>query len=371
MNMPEASKTAVNLLNKADPVRLLAFYLPQYHPTPYNDEWWGPGFTEWSNVVKARPRFPGHYQPHLPADLGFYDLRLPETRDAQARLAQEHGVYGFVYYHYWFAGKRLLETPLNEVLRLGRPEMPFCICWANENWTRLWDGKSRSMLLEQNHSEQDDVAHIRSLIGTLEDNRYIRIEGKPLVLIYRIELLPNPMRTAEIWREETKRAGLGDIFLLNVESSFIRVGRDPREFGFDASVRFQPSGHTFQYSRLSRALRAAPYFLRRDTVFPYRDLHRFWKAAPRPAYRRFDCVTPMWDNTARRKRKAVILTGSTPELYASWLHDAVEASQPDQEGHRWLFVNAWNEWAEGCHLEPCQKWGRSYLMATKRVIEAS
>jgi lipopolysaccharide biosynthesis protein len=355
--------------NSAHSPRFIAFYLPQFYPTPYNDEWWGRGFTEWTTVVKARPRFRGHYQPHLPADLGFYDLRLPEVREAQADLAREYGIYGFCYYHYWFNGRRLLERPLDEILALRQPDFPFCICWANENWTRTWDGLARNILVEQHYSEEDDVAHIRHLIPILEDHRYIRIEGKPLVLLYRVEVLPNAEKTAERWRAETRKAGLGDIFLVNVESNSVRTPRDPRGFGFDASVRFQPSAYSFRYSKLAHRLQRLRRPTRTDTVYPYRDLYRFWAASPPVPYRRFDCVTPMWDNSARRKRGAFMLKDSTPADYEAWLRESVKRAQSDADGHRWVFINAWNEWGEGCHLEPCQKWGLAYLEATRRVSE--
>lgn len=348
------------------PPRFIAFYLPQFYPTPYNDEWWGKGFTEWTNVAKAEPRFRGHYQPHLPADLGFYDLRLPEVRDAQADLAREYGVYGFCYYHYWFNGRRVLERPLDEVLRMGKPDFPFCICWANENWTRAWDGGNKTILLEQHHSAEDDLAHVRHLIRTFEDPRYIRIEGKPLVLLYRIELLPDPERTADIWRAEVRKAGLGDLFLVNVESVLVRDTRDSTKIGFDAAMRFQPNLSIVSpfVDRVRQRLQSP---IRKNRVLAYDDLYRYWKSALPSAYRSFECVTPMWDNSARRDRAAVILKDSTPQLYESWLREAVQRARVDNEGYTWTFINAWNEWGEGCHLEPCQKWGRSYLEATRRV----
>ena len=357
--------------NNADPPRFIAFYLPQFYPTPYNDEWWGKGFTEWTNVTKARPRFRGHYQPHLPADLGFYDLRVPEVREAQANLAREYGIYGFCYYHYWFNGRRILERPLDEVLASGKPNFPFCICWANENWTKRWDGHEQHILLEQRYSDEDDAAHIRHLIPTLEDPRYIRIEGKPLVLIYRVELLPDPHQTSERWRDEVRRAGLGELFLVNVESNFVQTPQDPEPWGFDASVSFQPSYYTFRYSKLARKWRYWSNLRKVDTIYPYGDLYEFWRSASAPSYRRFDCVTPMWDNSARREQGAFVLTGSTPGVYETWLREAVARSHPDANGHRWVFINAWNEWGEGCHLEPCRKWGLQYLEGTRRVYDGA
>lgn len=218
--------------------KLIAFYLPQYHPIPENSAWWGTGFTEWKNVSKALPLFKGHYQPHLPADLGFYDLRLPEARIAQADLAREYGIHGFCYYHYWFNGRRILERPFNEVLASGSPDFPFCLCWANENWTRTWDGGSADILLQQDYSDEDDRNHIRSLLPALADSRYIRVDGKPLILIYRTELLPNPERTSDIWRSESYTAGIGELYLARVES--FTSGIEPASIGFDAAVEFAP-----------------------------------------------------------------------------------------------------------------------------------
>ncbi|MDQ3627188.1 MAG: glycoside hydrolase family 99-like domain-containing protein, partial [Verrucomicrobiota bacterium] len=218
------------------PPRAIAFYLPQFHPIPENDEWWGKGFTEWTNVAKTRPIYPGHYQPHLPNELGFYDLRLPEARDAQADLARDHGIHGFCYYHYWFNGRRVLERPFNEVLASGRPDFPFCLCWANENWTRAWDGREHDVLLAQHYSEADDREHIRWLCRAFADPRYIRIKGKPLFLVYRTTALPDPRRTTDIWREEARRLGIGELFLGRVESNFPGERGDPRPLGFDAAV---------------------------------------------------------------------------------------------------------------------------------------
>src|SRR5215471_1865027 len=218
--------------------RIIAFYLPQFHPIPENDRWWGQGFTEWTNVAKARPLFRGHHQPHLPADLGFYDLRVPEVRQEQADMARQYGISGFCYYHYWFHGRRLLSRPFDEVLASGRPNFPFCLCWANENWTRSWDGTDREVLLPQRHSPEDDRAHIEYLLQAFQDMRYVRIDGRPLFLVYRTELLPDPARTAEIWRQRAHVAGIGDLYLARVES-FVS-DTDPRAIGFDAAIEFAP-----------------------------------------------------------------------------------------------------------------------------------
>ena len=218
--------------------KLLAFYLPQFHPIPENDEWWGTGFTEWRNVMKAKPQFPGHYQPHVPSELGFYDLRVPEVRERQADLARQFGIHGFCYYHYWFHGKRLLETPFNEVLASGSPDFPFALCWANEEWTRNWDAQTGRVLMEQRYSEEDDRAHIQWLIKAFTDSRYIKIDGRPLVLIYRAKKLPDARRTTDLWRSEAHRAGFPDLYLCKVESHGDYDA--PESDGFDANVAFFP-----------------------------------------------------------------------------------------------------------------------------------
>lgn len=350
--------------------RLLAFYLPQFHPIPENDEWWGRGFTEWANVVPARPRFPGHYQPRLPADLGFYDLRLAETRHAQAELARAHGIHGFVYYHYWFNGRRLLERPLDEVVRSGEPDFPFCVCWANENWSRNWNGDFSSMLMEQRYSDEDDLAHIRHLLPVLSDPRYVRVDGKPLLLVYRVTNLPDARRTADTWRTEAARHGL-DLHLGLVESFSQSV--DPGPLGFDSAVAFMPNTSLFgprvglaDWQRPVRRVLTPRSAYRTNTVTRYGDLVENALGRPEAAYRRFPGVTPSWDNSARRRVGARILHGSTPELYGRWLEAELQREAArDEDGL--VFVNAWNEWAEGAYLEPDLRWGRAYLEATARA----
>ena len=356
-------------------VRAICFYLPQFHPVPENDEWWGRGFTEWRNVAKAKPLFPGHYQPHLPADLGFYDLRLPEVREAQAELAREHGIHGFCYYHYWFNGRRILERPFNEVLGSGKPDFPFCLCWANENWTRVWDGGDRNVLLEQHYSHEDDRAHIQSLIPAFKDPRYIRINGKPLFLVYRTELLPDPAATAAIWREEAAKAGLPGLYLARVENFVKDI--DPAAIGFDAAIEFAPDaakgGRLLFRGTLASFLSKShllPRVFQDNQVYSYPATAHGMLSKAEPAYTWFRCVAPMWDNSARRRINANIFVHSTPSAYRSWLKRILARTQERYAGDEQIvFVNAWNEWAEGCHLEPDQKWGRAYLEATRRALE--
>jgi lipopolysaccharide biosynthesis protein len=358
-------------------VRPIAFYLPQFHPIPENDRWWGQGFTEWRNVAQALPLFRGHYQPHLPADLGFYDLRLAETRQAQAALAREYGIYGFCYYHYWFNGQRLLGRPFDDVLASGSPDFPFCLCWANEDWTRAWDGRSGETLADQRYSEEDDRRHLRWLARAFEDGRYIRVDGRPLFLVYRALLLPDPARTTATWREEAQRLGVGDLFLCRVESFSDEQG-DPTALGFDAAVEFQPDwrrlGRPLQQGEgwdLARKLRVSNAAYGSHRIYEYGTVVQRMLGMPSPAYRRFPCVTPSWDNTPRRKAEAVILRGSTPGLYESWLRKVMERTAAESPKDRLVFVNAWNEWGEGNHLEPSQRWGRAYLEATREALAAA
>lgn len=356
--------------------RLVAFYLPQFHPIPENDRWWGKGFTEWTNVVKARPLFRSHYQPHLPAELGFYDLRVPEVREAQAELARQHGIYGFCYYHYWFGGRRLLERPFDEVLASGKPVLPFCLCWANENWTRRWDGEENEVLMEQTYSPEDNLNHVRWLCTAFRDPRYIRIDGKPLFLVYRAFTLPNAKRTIALWREEAAKEGFPGLYLCRVERSDPREsGVAPEAQGFDAAVEFQPDfwnlGPALRRgwkSRIAAGLRLLdPIWLQHD-IHHYQTLVQRMLGREKVPYKRFPCVTPGWDNLPRRRVRARIFIGSTPTLYEEWLRAVALAFEPPSREENFIFVNAWNEWGEGCHLEPCQRWGRSYLEATRRVV---
>jgi lipopolysaccharide biosynthesis protein len=356
-------------------VKLIAFFLPQYHPIPENDEWWGQGFTEWTNVARGRPRFRGHDQPRVPADLGYYDLRVPEVREAQAQLAREHGIHGFCYYHYWFNGKRLLEQPFSEVLASGKPDFPFCLCWANENWTRAWDGGDREVLMGQQYNHEDDLAHIRSLVPALRDPRYIRVGGKALLLVYRTEVLPDPARTAEIWRSEARAAGAGELHLARVESFSSDV--DPASIGFDAAVEFAPDWRQLGrpkfhdlWHRVAVKAGFADRWVLENIVTDYDELVERMMAKPAPGFRRIRCVTPGFDNSARRSRNAVVFMGATPDQYGRWLRAVIAAARQSLPAgeDKLVFLNAWNEWGEGNYLEPDLKWGRRFLEATRDAL---
>jgi lipopolysaccharide biosynthesis protein len=347
-------------------VRLVAFYLPQFHPIPENDAWWGKGFTEWRNVVRARPNFAGHYQPHVPADLGFYDLRLAETRDEQAALARRYGISAFCYYYYWFNGKRLLERPLLEMVSTGRPDMPFCVCWANENWSRRWDGGDQAVLMEQVYDEQGLERFIDDLLPVLGDARYLRVAGRPLLLVYRADLLPDAPRAAQVWRAAAQRKLGADLFL-----GAVQVGQvdDPRPLGFDAAIEFPP--HNLVSTVVTERLKIVnPRF--EGAVRDYISLARSALARPDPEYLLFRGVIPSWDNTPRLQNNSVSFVNAHPDNYRRWLSEVVKrtAARHDPE-HRIVFVNAWNEWGEGCHLEPDLAFGHQYLEATREALQAA
>jgi O-antigen biosynthesis protein len=349
------------------PVRLLAFYLPQYHPIPENDAWWGKGFTEWRNVIRGQPRFVGHYQPHLPGELGFYDLRVPEVQARQIELAKLYGIGGLVFYFYWFDGRRLLERPLLQYLADPNLDLPFCLCWANESWSRRWDGRDRDILMAQSHSATDDLAFIEYVAAYLEDARYIQIGGRPLLLVYRPDLFPNPRETAERWRTWCRAQGIGEIFLAYTQSF---ETRDPADYGFDAAVEFPPNNTaprdiTKQVELLGSDFGGIVYDW---TVYPRRS-----RAYPTPDYRLFRGVNPSWDNEARRPGRGATFYGSSPSGYREWLENAIEDTLARFADHdeRLVFINAWNEWAEGAHLEPDQRFGYAYLQATRDALTAA
>lgn len=347
--------------------RLIAFYLPQFHPIPENDEWWGKGFTEWTNVAKAKPLFPGHYQPHLPADLGFYDLRVPETRLAQAEMARIYGIEGFCYYHYWFGGKRLLERPFNEVLRSGEPDFPFCLCWANESWTGIWHGSPGRMLLEQTYpGAKDHEAHFYTLLEAFSDSRYITVDGKPLFIVYAPMDLPDARRTTDQWRELAHKAGLRGLNLVGMQNE----PWSPAEHGFDGATvrnlgraRNSEGGRLWQLQKKYRKFRGYP-----EQIYDYEKAlpHLLLPETAKPNV--YPAVIPNWDNTPRSGRSGWILQDSSPELFERHLQSCMEQIAHKPFEHRLIFIKSWNEWAEGNHLEPDQRFGKVYLEVIRKSI---
>lgn len=356
-------------------VRAIAFFLPQYHPTPENDAWWGMGFTEWTNVTKAKPLFPGHYQPRLPADLGFYDLRLKETRQAQADLAAEYGIEGFCYYHYWFMGKRLLERPVNEILGSGEPDFPFCLCWANETWSRRWLGEETAILQKQTYSLEDDLNHVRWLLAAFSDPRYITVKGRPLFLIYRPGDLPQPEKTTEIFRNECITHGLPDPYLLGVDAH--HPGFDFRSIGFDGTLVFEPQlGALADFMddgrNASKLLRNYQLGVRSSKlkIYDYGQARQFMMSRQR-GFPTVPSIFVGWDNTPRRGDNGVIVINSTPDNFEHGLAELINSLSDDDDHEPLIFINAWNEWAEGNYLEPDRENGHAYLERVRRIVTSS
>lgn len=372
-------------------IRPIAIYLPQFHPIPENDEWWGKGFTEWTNVTKAQPKFKGHYQPHLPADLGFYDLRLEESRVAQEKLAKEYGIYGFCYYHYWFNGKRVLNEPLDRKLKNAKENLPFMLCWANENWSRRWDGSESDILLEQIYSEADHRRHIEHLIPFFKDPRYIKIDDKVVFAIYRTNLIPNLEEAINIWRDVAKEYGL-ELYILRFEG-FNNSGEEFMCQGIDAASEFQPFTaiskiiksktklkgfkEEISFSAIKNSLKARTtnfkekYFLKnKGSVYNYQDIvNADFSDESKLNYKLYSCVTPSWDNTARKAKNYIVLNNSSPILFRDWINKKLKKFTPFSQEENLFFINAWNEWAEGNHLEPDRKWGTEYLNQLKKALD--
>ena len=369
-------------------IRPIAFYLPQFHPIPENDLWWGKGFTEWTNVTKSKPLFAGHYQPHLPADLGFYDLRLQEARIAQELLAKQYGIFGFCYYHYWFNGKLLLNEPIDRKLKNPDEDLPFMLCWANENWTRRWDGKDKEILLEQKYSSSDDKEHIHYLIKYFKDPRYIKVGSKPVFIVYKPYLFPNATATVKQWRSITAEYGI-ELYLCHTVFSYYENWDKPID-GFDAVIDFEPFGirrpdifaemKSYQKSQISiyeKALlkcwnvldKTNKKFPVQYNQMPYEWMGKNLKSLKEFSYKIFPGIVPGWDNTSRRnKDPMLILKDSSPDLFEDWLRKIKDDFVIYSDNENFIFLNAWNEWAEGNHLEPCQKWGKAFLEKLKKVL---
>ena len=356
-------------LMKIPRARVIAFYLPQFHPIPENDEWWGRGFTEWTNVGKAQPMFSGHYQPHVPADLGFYDLRLPETRAAQAEMAQAHGIEAFCYWHYWFAGRRILERPFTEVLKSGEPKFPFCLAWANQTWSGIWHGAPDRILIEQTYpSAADHEAHFNLVLEAFGDERYVRVDGKPLFYVYRSLAIPDVSRFTDLWRNLAHRAGLPGLYLVAEGGN----EWNPAKFGFDASVTvnlpslqgWQPWWRPMQRLQWEwRKRRGIP------TIVRFEDAEADIVPARQPGIKSHPCLLPNWDNTPRSGRNGLVLHDSTPELFRRQVRRGIAIAESDPPEERLLFVKSWNEWAEGNHLEPDLKFGRGYLDVIREELQ--
>jgi lipopolysaccharide biosynthesis protein len=352
--------------------KVLAINLPQFHPFSENNEWWGEGFTEWTNVTNAKPVFKNHNQPQLPTDLGFYDLRLEEARIAQAELAKQYSIDGFAYYHYWFSGKRLMKEPIDEILKSKKPDFPFCYFWANESWSRRWLGEDKEILIEQNYSEEDDKMHAEWLVESFKDERYIKINNRPIFLIYKPFDLPNSKRTIEIFSEVCLANGIEKPYF--IASNSHNDTTNPFNLGFDHCLHFQP-----RLQVLSQFLKDGPtltrtirnilqgHFSASLKIYNYKQYKKSIKKI-KFTHKGFPCVLVGFDNTARRGKNGIILKNQNIDDYKESLILAKNdiAEFPDEE--KLIFINAWNEWAEGNHLEPCRTFGRAFLEATKEIL---
>lgn len=354
-------------IEKLTKVKSIAFYLPQFHSIPENDSWWGKGFTEWTNVKKAKPNFEHHDQPRVPDYLGYYDLNDDNIMLKQFELAKRYGIDGFCFYYYWFAGKRLLEMPLEKMISNPNFNFPFCICWANENWSRRWDGKDNEILIAQDHSCKDDKAVIMDMIKYLRNENYIRINGKPILLVYRVDLFPNFLETVSLWRQIALQEGIGDLYIVMVEShDLVHENINPHKMGCDASLEFPPlnMGESFngEIKLVNKNFKG--------TLMDYKKTALKYCLRNNPGYKRFRGIMPGWDNTPRRQNDGVAFLNPSPEIFQVWLEFILDQTKKNFHGdERMIFVNAWNEWAEGAYLEPDRTSGYGYLEASLNAKE--
>lgn len=349
--------------------KVIAFYLPQFHPFKENDEWWGKGFTEWTNVAKARPLFRGHVQPHIPADLGFYDLRLPQTREQQAELAREAGVDGFCYWHYWFGnGKQLMEKPLQEVVRLGRPDFPFCLGWANHSWEKkLWNNAisplNNELLIEQTYPGIEDIdLHFSTMLPVFRDPRYMRIDGRLVFLVYEAQFNPHMKLHIERWQELAQKEGLGGFYFIAQCKREAEL-EQYRKLPFDA-LNYDCLFYFFNQTRLHKLW---AYISRRPIITPYKDiLHKYDLAIIKEDV--YPTVYPNWDTTPRRGMVGTVFKGSSPEMFEKHVRQIIDATHPNQEGEKVIFLKSWNEWAEGNYMEPDTQFGHRYIQALHNAL---
>lgn len=359
------SSSSSDKLDDKQAVKLVAFYLPQYYPFPENDKWWGKGFTEWTNVTKAVPQFVGHYQPRFPGPLGYYDLRISEVQEQQAAIAKEYGIFGFCFYYYWFSGRRLLQTPLDNYINNRKITFPYCICWANENWTRRWDGLESEVLISQEHTYENDHRFIHDVVDIFRDKRYIQYDKRPVLIVYRPTLMAEPQRTFDYWRNYVVKQGLNNPFIISARTFGFEK---PESIGLDASVDFPP--HNFSYTPITQTVQLLNRQYRGE-VYDYREMVRNNISLTADPLPRIRTIVPSWDNEARKPGRGDSFIHSHPKLYQRWLEqvsfNAIISSEPNK---RFVFINAWNEWAEGAHLEPDREYGFAYLQATRRALES-
>ncbi len=351
--------------------RVIALYLPQYHPIPENDKWWGKGFTEWTNVGKAKALFPGHYQPRVPADLGYYDLRVPETREAQANLARQYGIEGFCYWHYWFGdGKELLERPFNEMLESGKPDFPFCVAWANESWKGFYHGVGgRNILIEQKYpSEQDHINHFYRLLPAFMDKRYIKKDGKPLFMIYNPGGLPNASSFINLWQDLAIENGLPGLFII----AHIYDAADISsilKMGFDAVENVNIFNYMQSYTLIDRAVtKFSHQLLGFPRIVSYKRASHYFVSEQDSRDDVIPTIIPNWDHSPRTGRNGIVFHNSNPQLFRWHLQQVKECLDKKNDPEPFVFIKSWNEWAEGNYIEPDIRFGTQYLEAIKNVL---
>lgn len=350
-------------LEAASDVQLIAYYLPQFHPIPENDAWWGKGFTEWRNVARAFPNFEGHYQPRIPGELGYYDLRVPQIMQRQVELAKLYGISAFCFHFYWFAGKTLLEAPIVNFLENKNLDIKYCLCWANENWSRRWDGSEHEVLISQEHSDTDDEAFLRYVSKYFADDRYLKVDGRPVLTVYRPSILPNPKATVERWRRMAREMGYPDLYLIATNSFAFK---DYSAFGFDALSEFPPhhlGGENLQNTIEMTDLRTG------WRVRDYKQVVESEKKRPVGEGRIHPGITIGWDNSARKPTWGDIIHNATPKLFKDWLSFCVSRAKRNPAEEQFVFINAWNEWAEGTYLEPDKRFGYAFLEACSQVLK--
>lgn len=352
--------------------RVIAFYLPQFHPIPENDLWWKKGFTEWMNVGKAKPLFTGHYQPKVPADLGYYDLRVTETRKAQAQIAKDYGVEGFCYWHYWFGnGKRLLERPFLEVLKSGEPDFPFCLAWANESWKGIHHGlKDRTVLIEQLYpGEEDYIAHFNEVLPAFKDERYIKVDGKPLFMIYHpLDNKEEILKFMKTWQECAKDNGLPGIFFVGQTYHYNKDKEEIMEMGFSAlnTVRMYDYQKKEKVARFFSKLRHDVF--RHPYIIDYKLASKYFVTVDEKSENVYPTIIPNWDHTPRSGRYGLVMRNSEPIHFDSHVEMTMNCISDKEDDHKIIFVKSWNEWAEGNYLEPDLKYGMSYLDVIRKHV---
>lgn len=362
-------------------IRLIAFYLPQYHPIPENDKWWGPGFTEWTNVASAKPLFRGHKQPKIPRDLGFYDLRVPETREKQAYFAKKAGIEGFCYWHYWFGnGKTLLSEIFDDVLKSGKPDFPFCLGWANHSWTRrTWNSSAQNhkdldLMIQEYPGDKDIEEHFYNVLPAFKDHRYITVDGKPIFIIYAPLSMPDCTHFIEMWRNLAKKENLNGIHFVGLASGWEKDFKRTLDLGFDALIignqwnAQTKVNHGYVGMMIKTKLRKYFPKIAPLDIYPYKKIIKNLFGEWEKQENCYPQIIPNWDRSPRGGRRAVIYTGSTPELFRTHVNDALNIIKNKKDEHKIIFLRSWNEWAEGNYVEPDLKYGHGYLDVLKDAI---